>query len=281
MTDADLEKIISQSGDVPTLPKIASKVLQMINSDNVSLDELQLTIENDQAFASRVLKIANSSFYGRNRSIDSISDAILLIGFKTMSSLVIAAAMRDIHRHFGLFEQKLWDHSLAVSLAASMLAHETRLVSADEAHVAGLIHDVGKSILYNNVVDNYLIIVEHVYTDKSAFYEVENALLGYNHCNVGGFIARKWKLPKNLEIVIEFHHTPDSSYGFDPSYEPVCHIVAVADIMANSLGMGFSVASSSVTNRFFEVIGLHQKRYDELLESFREAFYQRKQHVES
>ncbi|NLI29672.1 MAG: HDOD domain-containing protein [Nitrospiraceae bacterium] len=276
MNDADLEKIILQTGDIPSLPAVAAKVLQMISSENLSLNDLEKTIENDQAFSSRVLKIANSSFYGRNRTVDSISTALMLIGFKTMSSLVIATAMKDVNRRFGLFEQKLWDHSLAVSLAASMLARETRLVPADEAHVAGLIHDVGKTVLNNNIPDQYVMIVENVYAGGGSFLEVEDAMLGYNHCNVGGFIARKWKLPKNLEVVIEFHHHTESSRDIDPTLEPLCQLVAVADSMANSLGMGLS-GERVIGDRLFEVVGLGEKRYAELLEEFRKVFEEQKQ----
>lgn len=274
--DADLEKIILETGDIPSLPAVATKVLQMVHSENLSLDELEQTIETDQAFSSRVLKIANSSFYGRNRTVDSISTALMLIGFKTMSSLVVATAVKDIHRRNGLFEQKLWDHSLGVSLAASMLARETRVMPQDEAHVAGLIHDVGKTVLNNNIPDRYMMVVENVYAGGGSFLDVEDAMLGYNHCNVGGFIARKWKLPKNLETVIEFHHASSLPAGSDTTFEAACQLVAVADTMANSLGIGLSGALI-IGDRLFESIGLSEKRYAELLEEFRVAFEEQKQ----
>lgn len=278
MNDADLEKLIRETGDIPSLPTVATKVLQMVNSDNISLDELERTIETDQAFSSRVLKIANSSFYGRNRSVDSVSAALMLIGFKTMSSLVVATAMKDVHRRYGLFEQKLWDHSLGVALAASLLARETRMVTPDEAHVAGLIHDVGKTVLNNNIPDQYMMVVENVYGGGGSFLQVEDALLGYNHCNVGGFIARKWKLPKNLEVVIEYHHAAGLPAGVDSTYEPVCQIVSVADAMANCLGIGLS-GELCVGDRLYEQIGLGEKRYEALLAKFRTAFDEQKQEL--
>lgn len=274
--DADFEKIILQTGDIPSLPTVATKVLQLVNNDNLSLDELEKTIETDQAFSSRVLKIANSSFYGRNRTVDSISAALMLIGFKTMSSLVIATAMKDIHRRYGLFEQKLWDHSFGVALAASMLARETRMVAADEAHVAGLIHDVGKTVLNNNIPDQYMMVVENVYGGGGSFLQIEDAMLGYNHCNVGGFIARKWKLPKNLETVIEFHHSSGLPDHADSTFESLCQVVSVADAMANSLGIGLC-GEMVIGDSLYETIGLSEKRYVELLEEFRAAFEEQKQ----
>ena len=273
--DSKLEKIILEAGDIPSLPAVATKVLQMIKDENLSLDELEGTLEKDQAFSSRILKMANSPFYGRNRSVDSISGAILLIGFKTMFSLVMATAMKDVNRRFGLFEQKLWEHSLGVSMAASMLARETRLVSPDEALLAGLIHDIGKTVLNNNIPDRYAIVVENVYQGAGQFFEVEDAMLGFNHCSVGGFIARKWKLPKNLESIIEFHHTPVYPDYADATFESLCQIVSIADALANSLGIGVAGAYEGEIN--LDSIGMSGSRFDALREQLQTEFEAQKE----
>ncbi len=270
MDDRELEKIISATGDIPSLPTVASKILTMVKDENLSLDDLEKTIEKDQAFSARVLKMANSSFYGRNRSIDSISSAILLIGFKTMFSLVMATAMKDVSRRFGLFEQKLWEHSLGVSMAAAMLARETRAVSHDEALMAGLIHDIGKIVLNNNIPDRYAMVVENVYHGAGQFFEIEDTLLGFNHCSVGGFIARKWNLPKNIETVIEFHHSPVLSGHTDAISEPLCQIVTVADAMVNGLGIGIAGSYSVEVN--FDGIGLTADRFARIRDTFSAEF---------
>ncbi len=270
MDDRELEKIIAETGDIPSLPMVATKVLTMVKDENLSLDDLEKTIEKDQAFSARVLKMANSSFYGRNRSVDSISGAILLIGFKTMFSLVMATAMKDVHRRFGLFEQKLWEHSLGVSMAASMLARETRVVSHDEALMAGLIHDIGKTVLNNNIADRYAMVVENVYQGAGQFFEIEDALLGFNHCNVGGFIARKWKLPKNIEKVIEFHHSPIFPDHADAVFEPLCQIVTVANAMVNGLGIGIAGSYTGEVN--LDGIGLTTDRFAKIRDKFSTDF---------
>ncbi|HSW64749.1 MAG TPA: HDOD domain-containing protein [Dissulfurispiraceae bacterium] len=273
--DSEFEKIILATGDIPSLPAVAAKVLQMAKDENLSLDELENTIEKDQAFSSRVLKMANSPFYGRNRSVDSISGAILLIGFKTMFSLVMAMAIKDVNRRFGLFEQKLWEHSLGVSMAASMLAKETRLAAPDEALMAGLIHDVGKTVLNNNIPDRYSMVVENVYQGAGAFVEIEDALLGFNHCTVGGFIARKWKLPKNIETVIEFHHSTVIPDHADGTYEPLCQIVAVADALVNSLGIGVAGPYAGEIN--LDSVGLSRRRFEEIQQQFSVDFEAQKE----
>ena len=275
MKEDRLEKIILETVDVPSLPPIASKVLQLITDDYSSINELERIISRDQAFSTRLLRIANSPYYGRGRSIDSVSTAIILIGFNTMKSLVTAASMKDLHRHFGLFEQKLWEHSLGVSIAASILAAETKMVQPEEALIAGLIHDMGKIILNNSLSDSYSMVVERVYEEGLPFIGLENEMLGFNHCNVGGLIARKWKLPKNLEVVIEYHHSERFPEFEDNTYESLCEIIRIADAMCLNLGIGFRV-SFDLAGIGFEQIGLTEGKFNELQEKLKRAYIEQK-----
>jgi len=261
MQNSSIEKLILDTVDLPSLPPVASKVLQLINKDGSSVSELEDLIAKDQSFSTRLLRVANSPYYGRGRSIDTISSAIIMIGFNTMRSLIVAASVKDMHSRFGLFEKKLWEHSLGVSIAASLIAKKTRLVHAEEAMVAGLLHDVGKTVLNNNLPDQYSLIIERVFEQSVPFHTVETEMLGYNHCNVGGLIARKWKLPKNLEIVIEYHHTEDMPVMDDSSYEVMCSLVKVADALCLNLGIGFQL-SNEIPDIDIQALGLTKESLD-------------------
>lgn len=275
MREDSLEKIVMETVDVPSLPPIAAKVLQLINSDYASIAELEHLIEKDQAFSARLLRIANSPYYGRGRSIDTVSAAIILIGFNSMKSLVAAASMKDIHRRFGLFEQRHWEHSLGVSLAASLLAAETQMIASEEALVAGLIHDMGKIVLNNSVPETYSLIIERVYEEGLMSIKAEDEMLGFNHCNVGGLIARKWKLPKNLEAVIEYHHTDKFPPFDDPGSEPLCQLVRIADAMCLHLCIGLR-ASVNPDTVGFEQIGLTAGQFNELMDRVRKTYVEQK-----
>ncbi|MDX9714390.1 MAG: HDOD domain-containing protein [Dissulfurispiraceae bacterium] len=241
MHDNTIEKLILNTVDLPSLPPVASKVLQLVNKDGSSIAEMEDLIAKDQAFSTRILRVANSPYYGRGRSIDTVSSAIMMIGFNTMKSLVVAASLKDMHSRFGLFEKKLWEHSLAVSITASLIARKTRLVPDEEAMVAALLHDVGKTVLNNSMSGQYSLVIERVFEEGIPFYNAETDMLGFNHCNVGGLIARKWKLPKGLEAVIEYHHADDLPAFEDTSYEVMCGIVKVADALCLNLGIGFQM----------------------------------------
>ncbi|HMK42642.1 MAG TPA: HDOD domain-containing protein [Dissulfurispiraceae bacterium] len=275
MKEEILEKIILETVDIPSLPPIAMKVLQLINDDYSSIKELEKIIGRDQAFSARLLRIANSPYYGRDRSINTISTGILIIGFNTMKSLVVAASLKDLHRKFGLFEQRLWEHSLGVSIAASILANETQMLSAEEAMVGGLIHDVGKTILNNSMPESYAVIVERVYESGAQFHEVELEMLGFTHCNVGGLIARKWKLPEALEAAAEMHHTTDFSGVSDKGLEKLCKVITVADAMAVKLGIGLRrpMAERAVP---FELLGMSAGKYVAIEELFKKTFAEQK-----
>jgi putative nucleotidyltransferase with HDIG domain len=255
MKEDALEKIILETVDIQSLPPVAMKVLQLMNNEYSSINELEKIISMDQAFAARLLRIANSPYYGRGRSVDTVSTAIILIGFNTMKNLVIAASMKDLHRKFGLFEQRLWEHSLGVSIAASLIAAETKMLQPEEALVAGLIHDVGKTVLNNSIPDSYSIVVERVYEEGLPFLELEDQMLGFNHCNVGGLIARKWKLPKSLEVVIQYHHSETFPAFEESNFEATCEIVRVADAICLNLGIGLrrTVSISDIDLKHFGI----------------------------
>jgi len=271
---SDLEKIILDTIDIPSLPTVAVKALELINSDSSSIDELEKIISRDQSFSARLLRIANSPYYGMNRRIDTISSGVMLIGFNTMKSLVVAASLKDMHRKFGLFEQKLWEHSLGVSVASSLLARVSKLAQPEEALVAGLIHDVGKTILNNSIPDQYALITQKVYEEGRQYKDVETKLLGYTHCDVGGLIARKWKLPKNLEIVIQYHHAQTLPIFEDSSFESLCQIVNVADAVCLSQHIGMKGPENIKIH--YSTLGFGEAGFKKVLDLFITTYAEQK-----
>jgi len=275
MKEDTLEKIILETVDIQSLPPVAMKVLKLMSSDYTSVTELEKIISMDQAFSTRLLRIANSPYYGRGRCVDTVSTAIILIGFNTMKNLVVAASMKDLHRKFGLFEQKLWEHSLGVSIAASVIASETKMLQPEEALVAGLIHDVGKIVLNNSLPEQYSVVIGKVYEEGLPFIEAEDEMLGFNHCNVGGLIARKWKLPKNLEVVIQYHHSETFPAFEERSFEAACEIVKAADMICLNLGIGFR-RTVSISDIDIERLGISAESFIRLQDEIKRIYDEQK-----
>lgn len=277
MEENIIENIILKTVDIPTLPPIAMKVMNLIQDDFASLSVLEETISRDQGFVTRLLRIANSPYYGQDRKIEDIKQALLLIGFETIKSLVIATALRDLHRKFGVFEQRLWEHSLGVGLCASLLAMITRMAKPDEALVCGLIHDVGKTIMNNSMPEIYPQLYDKLYENRGTIKDLESETFGFDHTIIGSLISKKWKLPEKLEMVITYHHTyPFPDYE-DIAYADICNIVRVADQICNSLGIGLKKPLELPVD--YESLDLSEDAYTELVGLFKIQFEKQKDNL--
>jgi len=233
-----IEEIIEKTLDLPAVPLVAGRVLAVMNDPSPRLDELEEAISGDAAMTSRVLRIANSSYFGLGRTVETIGDALLVMGFRALGNVVLGASVRDVYARFGLTEKILWEHSLGVSVAAGLLAERYAGVGRGEASVAGLIHDIGKVIMSNTLADRYALIMERTYEERAPSVEVERDVLGFSHTEVGALIARKWNLPVSLANVIEFDHTPDRTPEENAEYRNLCSLIQTADAVCNRTGVG-------------------------------------------
>ncbi|SMC16448.1 HDIG domain-containing protein [Desulfacinum hydrothermale DSM 13146] len=208
-TSPDLDKLVQMTGDLPAMPHVASLVIKKISDPDADANDIQKLIAQDPSLAARVLKLANSSFYARSRSIATLRDAVVIIGMKTVRSLVIASVTRDLFDPFGLTEKLLWEHSVGCALAARTIAVRLRYSRVDESFLSGLLHDVGKMILFTRFPDQMRLIIQEVYSDPSlSFAKLEREVFGFDHAQVGRLLARKWQFPEEIDEAIGCHHNP-------------------------------------------------------------------------
>ncbi len=232
----DLGSIVRAIGDIPAIPHIAGLVMEKAPDPNTTPKELNDIISRDQGMAARVLKMANSSFYGRSKSVTKLTDAILVVGFRTIQSLVMTAAVRDLFKTFGLLDQLLWEHSLGCAFAARTIAKRFRFPKVEEAFLVGLLHDVGKVLLNINAPEKMSLIAEQVYNDPGThtFYDLEQEMFGFNHAQLGQLLARKWSFAPETEMVIGNHHLFEISEGMPP----LTYIVHLANGICHKLEIG-------------------------------------------
>ncbi len=230
------EIVASRAGDLPVLPEVAAKVLVLVRDSNSSSVDLERLIARDAAISVKVLRIANSALFGFSGSISTLSRALLVLGFNTLRTIVVAASTESLYRTKGSHfkEQLLWEHSLAVAIAARVLARECRFVGAEEAFLAGLLHDIGKTVLDRNEGERYQAVIESVYNNGTTFLAAEKELLGYDHAEVGALILRRWNLAPALESAVKYHHEPESAED-EPT---LCAIVSLANSLCVKLGIG-------------------------------------------
>jgi putative nucleotidyltransferase with HDIG domain len=205
-----LDQLVQSVEEVPALPDTALKVLKMTEDPTVSARDIGNAIAIDVALTSKVLRIANSAYYGMPRSVSTVQEAIVILGMQVLRNVALAAASYDLLRKeyagYGIGAGELWKHSISCAVTAQIIARKTRAVRSEEAFVAGLLHDIGKVILNVHVAPQFQAIMALAELDDMPFHLAEKEVLGFDHAEVGARLGEKWNLPSPLCAAISGHH---------------------------------------------------------------------------
>ncbi len=238
ITPSDL---VSRELRLASLPDVYYRIMEVINSARSSASNIADAVSKDTSLLARLLKLVNSAFYGFPSRIETVSRAVAVIGTKELSTLALGITavqfFNDIPPEF-VDMKSFWRHSVACGVYARLLASEKVGVSEERLFVAGLLHDLGKLVLFRQIPFSAREALEHAEKEKIPVFEAERHILGFDHAQVGGLLLREWKLPTPLETGVRFHHNPAAS----PSpLEPA--ILNVADSLAIAMGIGKSGSS--------------------------------------
>ncbi len=207
---SNVAELVTGSCTLPPMPVVATRVMRELMSPETTADSLSKIIETDQALVTRILRIANSAFYGCARKVGSIRLAVVVLGFNTLKNLVIATSTKSLYQKQNKTEQSLWEHSLGVGISAHVLAMALCPTSLEDAFTTGLLHDIGKLILYTKDPDGYPDVLEAQARGISCHVSEQEAY-GFTHTDVGAVLADKWNLPQSLESAVGLHHSLDTS----------------------------------------------------------------------
>ncbi len=201
-----LAELVKRASDLTMMPQVARKVIEMVADQNSSASQLAGILEKDPNITARILKIANSAFYGLRREVKTVQQAIVVLGFKSLRSMVVASSSKALHKRFGITEQMLWDHSIGTAIGGKLLAEGKASSAGELAFVGGLLHNVGKTIMNNECPNVFAEVMRRVYNDGIASVEAEAQIFQYAHPEVGFRISEKWGLPEELCSIIRSHH---------------------------------------------------------------------------
>lgn len=265
------ETIVLITGDLPAMPHVANMAMQRLSDPDVSPGELHDIISQDQALAARLLRIANSSCYARSRIVKTIREAVVIIGFNTIKSIVISCVMHDFFKSFGLAEKFIWEHSLGNAIICKAIARRIGYSKLDEAFLAGLLHDVGKVVLYIKLPQQTMSIFQKVYRNPHIpCYLLEQEILGFTHAQVGGLLAEKWNFHSDIVEAIASHHQPEQAQ----INTIFAHIVCMADSLSHKLSIGFvkrpDLNLSALDST--RILGIDALTLNDLSEEVQEAF---------
>lgn len=216
---------------LPTLPPIAAKLNAMVEDEEVTACQIGAVIEKDQVLTSKLLKLVNSSFIGFPQRIGTVSNAIVLLGFDVIKTLVVTSSIFEIMQESDI---GLWEHSLGVATASGILARKKGIKKPEEISTAGLIHDLGKIVIRAELPDEYRLIEAMALEQGISLREAELELIGIGHAEIGGMLVKQWLLPERLIQPVTFHHTPCAS----PDYQELAAIIHFSDILIRAVGFG-------------------------------------------
>ena len=232
------DKILKSVKELPPMPQVVIKTQEVIADSNADAKKIADIIETDQGIAMKVLKVANSSYYGLSGKISSISQASVLLGHKTLGEIVMLAGAEGILDGklpgYGYDSKDLWKHSLAVAFGSKIISNSKSPDLVEEAHMAGLIHDVGKIILDSYIVEKKEEIESFMEKEEKTFLDAESQYFGFNHAEIASEVCKKWNFPESLIFPIKYHHQPGNSDSSELSY-----ILHMADYVAILSGIGY------------------------------------------
>jgi HD-like signal output (HDOD) protein len=234
----DPQSLIKSDIELMSLPDIYLRIERVINDPDSSARHIAAIISQDPNLSAKLLKIVNSPFYGFRQKIDTISRAVTIVGHNQISDLVLGTSVMALFREIpsNLMNMRLfWKHSVACGTCARWIAGSRKFPNTESFFVAGLLHDLGKLIIFRNLPGPAKAVLRQVRHSDSFYYQTERDLIGFDHTQVGKALAEQWTLPSGLEQAIGGHHPPWSL-----PLDAEAALIFVADNLANALGCGSS-----------------------------------------
>jgi putative nucleotidyltransferase with HDIG domain len=234
-----VEQMVQDVSTIHSLPMFYSQLSEAIDHPRSSIADIAKIISEDQGLTARILKLANSPLFGYFSKIETITQAVTIIGVFQVRDLALALSVMDVFA--GIPEsmvnmEQFWRHSLATGLAARHLATSQREASLERFFVAGILHDVGRLVMYISLPELCLELLDRCRSTGELLHRAERERFGFDHAEVGGALLRRWKIPPRVAEPVERHH----NCGKAEQYPRETSILHFADIVAHAMQIGNS-----------------------------------------
>ncbi|QDU85637.1 phosphodiesterase [Planctomycetes bacterium Pla163] len=269
-----LEQALGNQVSIPTLPAVVQRINRMMADPEIGLRDLGREIAKDAPIATKVLRIANSAFYGLREKVVSTEHAASVLGLRVLKNIVLQAAVMaqfdHLSKHGGFDLDAQWEHSITTACLAQELMRTSGqefALGPDEFYSCGLLHDIGKVVLLDNLTKEYLDVVKISGKTGRPLFEVEEEELGFDHAAVGARVAERWGLPEVLVNAIGRHHENILALVRD---EPAAAVVAMANAIAHRLAENPEIESlDSVQGLPLGPLGLDGARAAQVVDGVR------------
>jgi len=269
---------IREISNIATLPEITLKIIELVEDPTSTAQDLHHIISNDPALCARILKVVNSSFYGLPGQIGNINRAIVLLGLNAVKNIAIAASLAKLFRGGNLTPnfaaRDLWKHSVVTAAASKMVADAIGMGLADEAFLAGLIHDIGIVVELQARREGLIEVIEKLNLNSDGvplvdMLEVEQQVLHATHQDFGMGLCESWQFPRPLRNVAGYHHRP---LELEPGARTLACTVYIADRLAVEVGVGFrgDLPDVSFADEVLAEIGMTRDKLETILQELPE-----------
>ncbi|MDR0239794.1 MAG: HDOD domain-containing protein [Deltaproteobacteria bacterium] len=255
--------------NLPTLPAVLQEARRIADTQKTTVSQLAAIIGRDQSLAGKVLKLVNSPTYGFPGRIASIQNALVLLGFNVIKSLIISTVVFE-SMPAGMTE--LWRHSVGCAAACRELGCLLKMENSEEFYIAGLLHDVGKVVIAAQLPEAHKEICRLVREENVTRLVAEERVLGITHPRVGSWLAEHWNLPANLCAALAFHHHPASARD----HMSIASGVHIGNFLASlfEFGNGGDDKVPLLDPRAFKLLGLNHQKLSMLTDILGEKFEQ-------
>jgi putative nucleotidyltransferase with HDIG domain len=267
----DIESLVKVK--LPAMKSSVLRIMELLRAPDVSIPALSAAVGCDPILAARVLRLANSPFYSRQKSVSTIQKAIEAVGTRALYDMVILDTMaegftREI-RH-SILIRTVWEHSIAVGLLSREIVKIIGLRGGEEAFVCGLLHDIGKILMLRTDIERLDSMLDQ--KTERQMLDWEERVYGFDHTEVGAYVANRWRLPEGICGVIMYHHQPSQA----KISMVLANVVNAADNIANVYGYGLRLEDETVLQRAESIallnLGRNQmlRAWDNIQEPFEE-----------
>ncbi|MFA7239718.1 MAG: HDOD domain-containing protein [Sulfuricellaceae bacterium] len=257
----DIVELVKGVGGLVTLPDVFIRINRLVEDPNSTTTDIAKVVRQDPSFTVRLLRVANSPLYGLSSTVDTVSKAVAIIGTSQIRNLALSTSIASTFAGLPndlVSMDNFWHHSLYCALTARILARQAHKCDPEAVFTAGLLHDIGELVIFNRLSalakEVLLLVLDSA--DELPVYEAEWEIMGFDHAQVGGELARQWHLPALLEECIAYHHSILEAQRY-PRETALVHIANILALMAE-LDTLDSGDVSPINPRAWEITGLSE-----------------------
>jgi HD-like signal output (HDOD) protein len=266
-----IKTTLARIGDIATLPEVTTRIIAAVDDPKSTARDLHNIIKNDPALATKILKVVNSAFYGLPGQVSEIDRAIVLLGLSAVKNIAISASISRLFTAVKISDKfsarDIWRHSVGVAVATRQFCGLVgRRAFAEEAFLAGLIHDLGLLIERQAYPDELSEVIRQASRQpRKPFCEIENEVIGADHQILGTALGAKWKFPRALQIVFGYHHRIDN---LSPENRLLPVLIYIADVLCchDKIGFYLTAEDQPLEDTLLESVGLTENDFNTVRE---------------